>query len=120
EMVRKITAGETVRMLVNSRAEEKVARGYLMRAGADAGRVEFIMHATNRGWMRDSGPVFVRRQIRKKLEAAIVHFHFNAWAKYSDWQKDRKVPETAARVLRKKLFHAEHNGKPFVIEGGGI
>ena len=30
------------------------------------------------------------------------------------------MPETAARLLRKKLFHAEYNGVPFVIEGGGM
>jgi agmatine deiminase len=30
------------------------------------------------------------------------------------------VPEAAARLLGKKLFRAEHGGKPFVIEGGGI
>jgi len=28
--------------------------------------------------------------------------------------------ETAARLLRNKLFHAEYDGRPFVIEGGGI
>lgn len=116
EMVRKIGEGETVRMLVNSKAEAKLARRYLERAGADVRRVEFIVHPTNRGWMRDSGPVFVRR----KRETAIVHFHFNAWAKYPDWQKDRRVPETAAKLLSKPLFHAEAGGRPFVIEGGGI
>jgi agmatine deiminase len=120
EMVRKITPGETVRMLVNSRAEEKVARRYLTRAGADVSRVEFVIHPINRGWTRDSGPVFVRRQTARKLETAIVHFHFNAWAKYSDWQKDRKVPETAARLLGKRIFEARAGGRPFVLEGGGI
>ena len=49
-----------------------------------------------------------------------MHFHFNAWAKYDDWQKDRRVPETAARLLRKRLFNAEFGGKDFVLEGGGI
>jgi agmatine deiminase len=53
-------------------------------------------------------------------ETAIVHFHFNAWAKYRDWDKDRRVPETAARWLNQRLFRAEHGGRPFVIEGGGI
>jgi agmatine deiminase len=53
-------------------------------------------------------------------ETAIVHFHFNAWAKYPDWQKDRRVPDVAARLLRKPLFHAQHEGKDFVLEGGGI
>jgi len=119
EIVRKIIPGETVRMLVNSKSDAKRARLYLTRAGVDARRVEFILHPTNRGWTRDSGPIFVQRR-SSKLETAIVHFHFNAWAKYRDWQKDRRVPETAARMLRKQLFRAECNGKDFVLEGGGI
>jgi agmatine deiminase len=69
---------------------------------------------------RDSGPVFVRRGLRKTAETAIVHFHFNAWAKYPDWEKDRKVPETAARRLRARLFHARTDDRQFVLEGGGI
>jgi agmatine deiminase len=120
EMVRKIAPGEKVRMLVRSAAEEKTARRYLTRAGADVRRVEFIQHPTNRGWMRDSGPVFVRRTAGRRRETAIVHFHFNAWAKYADWGRDRRVPETAARVLRKRLFEARAGERAFVLEGGGI
>jgi agmatine deiminase len=129
EMVRKIAAGEIVRILINNRAEQKRAASYLKRAGADMGRVEFVVHPTNRGWTRDSGPVFVKRPKSEgrspkaegqRSETAIVHFHFNAWAKYNDWQKDRRVPEMAAKRLGKHLFNAEFNGKDFVLEGGGI
>jgi len=120
EIVRRISPGEIVRLLVNSRADEKLARCYLTRAGADVGRVEFIIHPTNRGWTRDSGPIFVRRQAAGRLETAIIHFHFNAWAKYPDWQKDRRVPETAAKRLAQRLFHARQQGREFVLEGGGI
>lgn len=120
EMVRKICQREIVRILVNNRSEEKLARSYLSRAGADLGRVEFIIHPTNRGWTRDSGPIFVRRGRGARAETAIVHFHFNAWAKYDDWQKDRLVPQTAAKLLGKRLFNAEYDGRDFVIEGGGI
>lgn len=116
EMARKIGAGETVRLLVNSRREEKLARAYLAQSGAPLDQVEFIVHATNRGWMRDSGPVFVRR----KREKAIVHFHFNAWAKYDDWRKDRRIPDMAAKLLGKRLFDARAGARPFVLEGGGI
>jgi agmatine deiminase len=119
EIVRRISAGEIIRMLVDSATEEKLARRYLTRAGADAGRVEFIRHPTNRGWTRDSGPIFVRRR-RGRSETAIVQFHFNAWAKYPDWRKDRRVPEIAARRLKKKLFHARSGNGAFVLEGGGI
>ncbi len=126
EMVRKISAGEIVRLLVRHRSEQQLAGHYLKRAGCDLKRVEFVIHPTNRGWTRDSGPIFVRRRNSKsqipdsQSETAIVHFHFNAWAKYPDWQKDRRVPEMAARRLRRKLFRAACHGRPFVIEGGGI
>jgi agmatine deiminase len=124
EMVRKISPGEVVRILVRDAAERKLARRCLTRAGADVRRVEFIVHPTNRGWTRDSGPIFVKRVKeegrRKQSETAIVHFHFNAWAKYMDWQKDRRVPETVAHMLGKRLFHARFDGRPFVLEGGGI
>ncbi len=127
EIVRKISPGEIVRILVNDKTEARFARGYLTRAGADLRRVEFVVHPTNRGWTRDSGPIFVRRKrgtarsaARSRFETAITHFHFNAWAKYKDWQKDRRVPETAAKLLGKRLFHAQFRQRDFVIEGGGI
>jgi len=137
EMVRKISAGEIVRLLVRYKTEKKLARSYLTRAGANLKNVEFIVHPTNRGWMRDSGPIFVKQKAENRKqksetrntkhetrntrrETAIVHFHFNAWAKYRDWQKDWRVPEIAAKLLRKRLFNAKCQGKDFVLEGGGI
>jgi agmatine deiminase len=124
EMVRKISPGERVRLLVRHPAEQKLAANYLKRAGCDLKQVQFIRHPTNRGWMRDSGPIFVRRQKaegrRQKFETAIVHFHFNAWAKYRNWRKDTRVPEMAAKLLKKQLFNAQFNGRDFVVEGGGL
>jgi len=116
EIIRKISPGEMIRMLVQSKQEERLARSYLARGEADLARIDFVIHATNRSWMRDSGPIFVRRP----GETAIVHFHFNAWAKYPDWRKDRRVPEIAARRLACRLFEAKHNGRDIVLEGGGI
>jgi agmatine deiminase len=123
EMVRKITECETVRLLVRHKAEEQQARRYLALSGVDLKKVQFIAYPTDRGWMRDSGPIFVRKRGRDssgRSASAIVHFHFNAWAKYNNWKKDRRVPELAARLLGKRLFDARVGGKEFVIEGGGI
>src|SRR5437899_222186 len=113
EIVRKITTGEIVRLFVNSRTEEKLACAYLGHAGAALSQVQFIQHRTNRGWTRDSGPLFVRKGEgrREKGDTAIVHFHFNGWAKYDDWEQDRLVPDVTARLLRKRLFHAKCNGR---------
>src|ERR1051326_6106563 len=71
EMVRKIAPGETVRLLVGGKTDEKLARRYLELAGADASKVEFVFHATTRGWMRDhldetrlAGAVALRPAVR--------------------------------------------------------
>lgn len=116
EMVRKISSGEKVVLLIRNQSDETFARRIFKHVGVDLRQIRFVTHPTNRGWTRDTGPIFVKR----KKESVIVHFHFNGWAKYDNWRKDTKVPETAARLLRKPLFHAEYEGKPFVIEGGGI
>src|SRR5689334_23852941 len=57
EMVRKIAAGELVRILINHKADEKLARHYLKCAGANLQNVRFVLHPTNRGWTRDTGPI---------------------------------------------------------------
>src|ERR1041385_8487715 len=58
EIARKIAPGELVRILVRHQAEERLARSYLQRAGCPLKNVRFIVHPTNRGWTRDSGPIF--------------------------------------------------------------
>lgn len=121
EMMRKISEGEKIYLLVRNRADEQLARRIMRRVGMDSQKVRFVAHPTNRGWTRDTGPIFIKRKkTGGGAETAIVHFHFNGWAKYDNWRKDTRVPETAARLLEKKLFHAQHDGRPFVIEGGGI
>jgi len=126
EIVRKIAAGEKVRIVIESRTDQKIARRYLARAGADSEQVEFVVHATNRGWLRDSGPMFLRQGSRgakgrgSKPSKAIINFHFNAWAKYDDYHRDRRVPEVAARHLGLPLLAARAEGRAFILEGGGI
>lgn len=129
EMVRKISAGENIRLLVRHQQDEAFARRVFRHVGVDLRKIQFVTHPTNRGWTRDTGPIFVKKTEgrKRKAETAIVHFHFNGWAKYGNWRKDTKVPETAAKLLGKKLFHAlapTQNSKfktqNFVIEGGGL
>ena len=119
EIVRRLAPGETVRILVNSKSHEAGARRVLKRVRVELSRVEFFRFPTNRGWTRDSGPIFVRRE-KPKSEVAIVQFRFNAWAKYLDWQKDALVPSRAARALGLQIFRAEVKGRDLVLEGGSI
>ncbi len=112
EMAKALSRGEKVRVLVNDTVHETFARRVLNKCGADMGNIEFFRFATNRGWTRDLGPVFVK----KGAENAIVNFKFNAWAKYPDWKKDNGIAPKVAKKLNKRLFDAQH----FVLEGGAI
>lgn len=111
EITRALARSETVRILVNSKSHQAQATRVLKKVGVDLDRVDFLQFPTNRGWTRDSGPIFVRRD--KTL--AIARFHFRAWAKYKDWKKDDKIPERAAKTLKLPLI----DGK-IVLEGGAI
>ncbi len=116
EMVRKLSAGEIVRILVNSKEYEARARRLLKRVHADLSQVEFFRFPTNRGWTRDFGPMFVK----KEDEVAIAGFRFNAWAKYPDWKKDALIHERAAKALSVPVLNPTYNGKAVVMEGGAI
>lgn len=119
EIVRKLAPGETVRILVDSPALARQARGGLARSGVPPERVEFLRVPTNRSWTRDFGPCFVRRP-GPPLETAIARFRFNGWAKYPDWKKDDAVPERVARRLGVPLFRARVGARDLVLEGGSI
>jgi agmatine deiminase len=119
EIVRILSRSEIVRILVTDRSHEARVRGILSRSGADMARVQFFIFPTNRGWARDYGPIFVRRG-KPQPGVGIVNFHFNAWAKYTDWEKDDAVAAAMGERLGVPVFGAMAAGRPFVCEGGAI
>jgi agmatine deiminase len=119
EIVRWLAKGEIVRILVQDRVQESRVRRILARSGVDASRVEYFRIPTDRGWTRDSGPAFVRRD-GPPGEVAVSRFRFNGWAKYPDWRKDDRVPDRVAGALGLRVFPAERRGRGVILEGGAI
>ena len=119
EIVRKLSHGEVVRIIVESEAHEAQARRVLSSIEVDPGRVEFFRFPTDRGWTRDFGPIFVKHEGRSR-EVAIARFRFNGWAKYPDWKKDVRVPERAANALGFRILDPGLKGRNIVLEGGSI
>jgi agmatine deiminase len=121
EIVRRLTPGELVRLIVTSARHQAQARRVLVRAGADLSRVEFFRFPLDRGWTRDFGPIFVRKERAAFRDGlAIARFRFNGWAKYRDFSRDDRVPERASRALGVPLVPVRRNGAPVVLEGGSI
>lgn len=119
EIARVLAPGELVRILVNSADHERKARRVLQQVGVDSGRVEFLRFSTNRGWTRDFGPMFVRKD-QPSAALAVTKFRFNAWAKYTDWKLDDRVAARAASRLEVRLFSARVQDRDVVLEGGSI
>jgi len=117
EIVRHLSRVEDVHILVNDAAAEKRATQMLARQHADLARVRFHHWRTDRVWLRDSGPIFVKNS---KNETAITNWRFNAWAKYANWHHDDKIPAHVAKLYKMKSFEPAINGKRLVLEGGSI
>jgi agmatine deiminase len=118
EMARKISQGEMLHIIVNSANHEAKAKRILQRAGVDFNHIRFFRFPSNRGWTRDSGPMFVQRLMEK--DVAIVRFRFTAWARYPDWKKDDATPPRAAKALKLPLVPVRFNDRDVVLEGGSI
>jgi agmatine deiminase len=136
EIVRHLSRVEDVHILVNDLAAERRATSILKRGGANMARLYFHLWPTDRVWMRDSGPIFVKK-IRganhRPLEEgdddlAVTNWKFNAWAKYDNWRRDDQVPHHVAQLYDIPEFKPEiavdagGDRKPhrIVLEGGSI
>jgi len=117
EIIRHIAAHQKVRLLVQNINEQKQAQDMLSRAHANLKHVEFFHIPTNRCWMRDSGPIFVRDAAGKKT---ILDFKSTGWAKYPNHRLDNQVREQLNKKLKLPLVKPRHKSRHVVLEGGGI
>ena len=116
EFIKKIASVEQVFLIVADNKQKDNVSDMLKTAHADLERVSFIIHKTNRSWMRDSGPIVIKNG--NKREA--LNFNFNGWAKYKNYKLDKYVPEKVSDFLNMPLTQVLYKGKPVILEGGAI
>ena len=116
EIVKNLSQGERVEILVNDARAEEGARAVLEKANAWNDNVRFRRVLTDRGWMRDSAPTFVKG----KSGVAAVNWRFNAWAKYPDWRNDGIAAGKIVKWAGVQAWRPEVNGERVVLEGGSI
>jgi agmatine deiminase len=104
-----------IKYKVNLLLQEKVSE-MLVMADVSLDKISFIIHKTNRSWMRDSGPIIIQNGTKREA----INFNFNGWAKYKNYQLDKFVPSKVASHLKIPLIQATYKGKPVVLEGGAI
>jgi agmatine deiminase len=117
EIVRQLHESEIVRILVQGSRGETSALTCLKRLTIDLGRVELHRVPTNRVWTRDYGPLFVK-QTSGKIGA--VHWAFNAWAKYPNWQRDQAAFQRLLAERDVPTWLPRIDNRRVVLEGGSI
>ncbi len=117
EIARYISREEKVRIIVQSKTHQQKALNVLQSVNTNLANIEFFTLKTDRNWLRDAGPQFVKD---KNGNTVVIQFKFNAWAKYDNYKHDAKIPEMISEKLNKKRIIAEHKNKEVVLEGGSI
>jgi len=117
EIVRHLARVERVFLFVENGESESRVRGILKKSHVNLDAVTFLRVPTDRGWMRDSGPICVKDS---GGEVAFNNFLFNGWAKYGNHKKDAQIVARANKSLGRRLFLPSHKGRRVVLEGGSI
>lgn len=140
EIVRNLARGERVEIIVQDGAHEAKALEVLRLTNvvAESGEnLRFHRWPTNRGWLRDSGPIFVTRrpkqadfraphlqQLADVGSIALTDWRFNAWAKYGNWKLDNEIPSHVRKLTGlpafEPTFPVRGRERRVVLEGGSI
>jgi agmatine deiminase len=117
EIVRHLSKEERIYLLVENHEAENRVKTILKKSGANLCAVDFFHVPTDRGWMRDSGPICVKNSAG---EVAYNHFLFNGWAKYSNHRRDSVAVTGVNKKLKHHTWQPMHKNRRVVLEGGSI
>jgi agmatine deiminase len=114
QMVRALTQGEIVKILVNDEATKRRVAAKLEKSGSVMGRVKILLIPSSDVWIRDYGPTFLLNPVSGKRAA--VKWRFNAWGgKYDDILCDDATGDAVVKTLEDQVFRPD-----IVLEGGSI
>lgn len=109
KIIEALAAGEIVNVLVDNKEMEEKALNMLLNSSKNV----FFHHIrTADVWMRDYGPIF----IRKRGQVAATKWIFNSWGnKYEELKKDNEVGMEIAKLTKNQIFEPG-----IILEGGSI
>nr|WP_314834986.1 agmatine deiminase family protein [uncultured Flavobacterium sp.] len=116
EFIKKVATFEQVFLVVADENQKEKVNTMLETAHVAVANVSYIIHKTNRSWMRDSGPIIIKNGNQREA----LNFNFNGWAKYKNIQLDKFVPAKVSEFLNIPVTSVLYKGKPVIVEGGAI
>lgn len=117
KIIAKLTQYERVHLLCPNPKAAQSAIKIAKQEHAELGALDIHIVSTDRSWVRDTAPIFLKSDTGK---LKVSDWHFNGWAKYSNWQNDDALPEYIARTFRLPRVAPMAKRKRVVLEGGSI
>ncbi len=116
-MIRALLPGERIDLIVPDKPTATRVLRCLKIGRSAASRLVFHKTATADAWIRDYGPIFLKkRSAKRKNRVVMTKWIFNAWGgKYEDLAQDDQVVDRLDALRRFSRFDV-----PAVLEGGSI
>ena len=117
KIISKITESQKINLLINNSKSKNLIKKLLMKNNTKIRNVKFIICKTDRVWMRDTGPIFIKD---KKNRNILLNWKFNGWAKYKNYRADDKVNLKIKNHYKGNFITPRFKKKLIVLEGGSI
>ena len=117
KIISKITKSQEVNLLIKNQKSKNIIKKLLRKNNARIRNIKFLICETDRVWMRDTGPIFVKD---KKNLNILLNWKFNGWAKYKNYRADNKVNLRIRNHYKGNFISPKYNKKSIVLEGGAI
>ena len=88
EIVFHISKNQMVNILIQNNLLKKKATLILRNFKVNFSNIKFTLGQTDRAWLRDSFPIFVKDSKKKNI---LINWNFNSWAKYNNFRKDNNI-----------------------------
>ena len=118
EIARVLSGRERIEILCNDEDVRDSAKRHLAAHGV-RDNVRLHVVPTDRVWLRDAGPTGV---VDERGRVSLMHWRFNAWAKYANYSHDEHVGEAVAGITGLTRIEPKRGdtGQRIVLEGGAI
>ena len=112
-----ISKVQFVNILIQNRQSKRKIINYLKQQKANIKNIKMITCKTDRVWVRDSGPIFLKN---KKNNVLLSNWNFNGWAKYKNFKNDNKINLKISKINKYKILDIIYKKRPVTLEGGSI
>tara|TARA_B100001248_G_scaffold150390_1_gene112811 strand:+ start:198 stop:1247 length:1050 start_codon:yes stop_codon:yes gene_type:complete len=117
KIISSISKVQIVNILIQNKQSKRKIINYLKQKKTNFKNIKMIACKTDRVWVRDSGPIFLKD---KKNNILLSNWNFNAWAKYKNFRNDNNINFKISKINKYEILDVIYKKKPVTLEGGSI